>query len=569
MHNTPLSNQYGDTFIHLTPQQRLKQILWKERKDIWVVIIYGIFAGLLSLIIPIAVQALVNTIGFGSLLQPIFVLTFLVFTILGFSGLMRTLQCFVMEIIQQRIFTRIALDLAHRLPRVQIEIYDSNQGTELVNRFFDVLIVQKSAAIIVLDGIAIILQTVLGMILLAFYHPSLLVFDLLLVCFILFVFFGLGRKGVETSIDESKAKYAVAAWLEELARNPLVFKSYGGPEYAIRRSDELTAKYIISRKNHFQILFKQIIGSAAVQILASSLLLGLGGWLVVRRQLTLGQLVAAELVVTMVVASFSKFGKYLETFYDLIAAADKLGHLLDLPLEKWDGEKVQLQAEPSSVKLQGVTFHYQSGVKSLSDISFEAKAGSKVGIIGENGSGKSTLVSLLFGLRKPDVGAVEIDGMDLREIPLEKIRPTIAFVRGIEIFDGTILENIKVNRPDIDLKEVRDVLASLDLLEGISALPQGLLTRLSGGNQSPLSSGQCQRLMVARAIIGKPRLLILDESLDNIDADSHKKVIDVLFNEKSPWTLILTTHNPDLASHCDQVYFLKDGKISKERRASL
>jgi ABC-type bacteriocin/lantibiotic exporter with double-glycine peptidase domain len=172
---------------------------------------------------------------------------------------------------------------------------------------------------------------------------------------------------------------------------------------------------------------------------------------------------------------------------------------------------------------------------------------------------------LLFGLRRPDKGSVEIDGMDLREISLEKIRSQVAFVRGVEVFDGTILENVRVNRSHIELKEVRETLASIGLLEGITALPEGLMTRLSGGGQSPLSAGQTQRLMLARAIVGKPRLLILDESLDSIDANAHDKVLDVLFNRTAPWTLILTTHNADLTRYCDEVYYLREGKILSGR----
>ena len=546
------------------PQDSLWKILWSEQKDLWVVIIYGVFAGILSLAVPIAVQTLVNTIGFGSMMQPIVVLTTLVLIILGFAGALRAMQSFVMEIIQQRIFARIAIDLAYRLPRVRIESFDSNQSIDLVNRFFDVLVVQKSAAIIILDGIAIILQTSLGMILLAFYHPYLLAFDFLLAAGMLFVIFPLGKEAISTSIDESISKYQVAAWLQELVRNPLTFRSTGGPEIALKRTDQLTAEYIHHRRDHFQILLRQIIGSVLVQVIASTLLLGLGGWLVIQRQLTLGQLVASELVVTLVVAGFTKFGKYLETYYDLVAAADKLDHLLNLPLEKQGGESLphlSQQTEPASVRMRGVTFQYQKGVKSLSELNLEIKKGSRVGVLGSNGSGKSTLVSLVYGLREPEIGTIEIDGVDLREISLEKMRLHIGFVRGVEIFHGTIFENVSLQRPHVTLQDVREVLDSLGLLDYVTSLPEGLMTSMVG--HPPLSAGQIQRLMIARAIVGKPRLLILDESLDSIDAESYPRVLDVLFNPAAPWTLILTTHNEAISSRCDEVYVLQGGKMRK------
>jgi putative ABC transport system ATP-binding protein len=296
--------------------------------------------------------------------------------------------------------------------------------------------------------------------------------------------------------------------------------------------------------------------------------------------LTLGQLVASELIVTTVVAGFAKFGKYLETYYDLVAAADKLGYLLDLPLEQSLGpealsglstdprydpcQDLKASKQPASVKLKGVTFQYHKQVQSLSEVDLEIKPGARVAILGDNGSGKSTLTSLIFGLRKPDRGRVEIDGIDLREVQIEKLRCQMAFVRGVEIFDGSILENVRMNRPEIQIKDVRDTLDQLGLLESITALPDGVFTRLSG-SQSPLSAGQMQRLMLARAIVGKPRLLILDESLDNIDEGAHDKIIDVLFDHQAPWTLILTTHNIEIVSFCDQVYFLTKGKIREGR----
>ena len=554
-----------ESVLGLSPEGRLWRILMSEKKDIWVVIIYGICAGLFSLIVPVAIQSVVNTISFGSMLQPVFVLTFLVLVMLSFGAVMRTMQNFVMEIIQQRIFARIAMDLAYRIPRVRIDVYDDNQGAELVNRFFDVLIVQKSAAVIILDGIAILLQTLLGMVLLAFYHPYLLAFDCLLIISIGFVFFGLGKNAVKTSILESKAKYAVAAWLEELARNPFSFKSYGGSQYASYRCDELTATYLEARKTHFAILLRQIVGSTSIQVISSALLLALGGCLVIQRQLTLGQLVASELVVTSVVAGFAKFAKYLETYYDLVAAADKLGYLVDLPLESKAGETLSAShTAAASIQLKNVSFNYQNQKSSLQDIHLNIPSGSRVAILGNNGSGKSTLASVIFGLRRPTQGVVEIDGMDLRNVNLEELRADMSFIRGVEIFDATILENIRMKRPEITVEEVRATLESLDLLEGINALPEGMLTHLSG-SQCPLSSGQMQRLMLARAIVGKPRLLILDESLDNIDDQAHDKVMSVLFDKKSPWTLLLTTHNLEVVSFCDHFYFLSGGKIQEGR----
>lgn len=550
--------------IHtISPLQRLLQLIIAERKDIALVIIYGIAVGIFSLVVPIAAQSLVNTVAFNSLLQPILVLTSIVLLMLGIASILRIIQTAIVENIQQRIFARISLDLAYRLPRIRIEAYDQARGTELVNRFFEVLTVQKTAALMLLDGLTIVLQAAIGLILLAFYHPILLAFDVFLAVCMGVVIWIPARRAISTSIKESKEKYKVAAWLEEIARNPLAFKLLQGAHHALTRADELTRDYLFARKAHFRTLVRQISGTLLVQTIVSALLLGLGSVLVIKKQLTLGQLVAAEIVVTMVVSGFAKFGKYLESFYDLTASVDKLGNLFDLPLEHEEGESSESIAKATSftVQFKNVSFYYKSSsLPALFEINFLAGPKARLGIDGVNGSGKSTLLDLIVGLRLPKSGAVEISGIDLREAKLEEVRKHVALVRKVEIFDGSILENIRVGRCDISIEEVRDALFKVSLLDEISVLPNGLMTDLTG-SLNPLSAGQAQRLMLARAIVGKPKLLLLDEALENIDSKTKSHILKSLFDSNAPWTLILATHDPFELAYCETVVRLHDGKL--------
>ncbi len=549
-----------------TPWQRLRAVLAPERGDLWVVLLYGIAVGVLSLVVPIAAQSLVNTAAFGTLLQPVVVLALVVFGMLVLAGGLRGLQVTVAERLQQRLFARMAIDVAHRLARTRQSAWDEHQGTELVNRFLDVMTIQKATALILLDGFALVLQAVIGMVLLALYSPFLLGFDVLLLAGMAFVIFGLGRGAVRTSVEESYRKYEVVAWLEELARVPVAFHGPHGAALALRRADDVTLAYLEARQSHFRVLLRQVLGSLALQALASALLLGLGGWLVVRQQLTLGQLVAAELVVTPVVSSFAKIGKYLESLYDLLAAVDKVGHLFDLPLEREGGEPLPANtARPASLRLQDVTLAATGpGRPVLEGVTLEVAAGSRVAVMGRHGAGKSLLTSLALGLRTPQQGAVELDGVDLREARLEEVRSQVALVRGIALFEGTLLDNVRGGREALSLHEVREALAAVRLLEEVAALPEGLQTRLSGG-YLPLSTGQAQRLMLARALAGKPRLLVLDEALDSLDADVRTQVLDTVLAPGAPWTVLLTTHVPELAARCERVVRLEDGRLEEVR----
>ena len=549
----------------LPPWNRLKALLAAERSTLWVAVIYSVVIGLLSLVVPVAVQSLVNTIAFGSVLQPLVVLTLFVFVALGFSALINSLRAWVVEILQRSIFARVGTDLTWRLLRVRPEAFDKYHGPELVNRFFDVVTVQKSAATLLIDGLGILMQTAIGLLLVALYHPLLLAFDIFLVASMLFIVLVMGRGAVYTSIKESKAKYAFQAWMEQIATHLVTFKSAGGMELASAKAEGLMEEYLHYRAKHFQILLRQIAGSFVLQAVASSLLLGIGGWLVIGQKLTLGQLVASELIVTLMVSGFTKFGKHLEVFYDLQAAIDKLGGLVDLPLERAGGEAVLTEAGPARAGMTKLAVGYKDSEPVLNVSDWELRAGDRMGLIGRYGCGKSTLADTLFGLRQPVRGALRLDGIDYRSLPLTTIRSHVALVRGIELFSGTILENVRLGREELTHGDVTEALRKTGILEEIQNLPDGLDTVLHPGGR-PLSASQASRLMIARAIVARPRLLILDDALDPVDrATEREPLCEMLFSPRAPWTLLCITERADLLSRCNRVVMLENGELSEVR----
>lgn len=558
----PLSEMRSPEHETLEPFARLRRMLVDERRTLWVAVVYSVVIGLLTLVVPIAVQSLVNTVAFGSATQSLLALTLFVLLALGFSTVMNWARAGVVEIVQRSIFSRVSTDVTWRLLRVRADAFDRYHGPELVNRFFDTVTVQKSAALLLIDGLSIVMQTVIGMVLLALYHPSLLAFDVLLVCAMLFIVAVLGRGAIKTSVKESKAKYALEAWLEQLATHLVTFKSAGGPQYAIRRSQHLLEDYLTSRDTHFRILIRQIVGSFALQATASAALLGIGGWLVIERQLTLGQLVAAELLVSGMLSAFTKFGKQLEVFYDLCAATDKLGTLVDLPLERAGGSAEPTSQAPATLSIRDLQAHYEgSETLALAIREWDVPSGDRIGVRGPNGSGKSTLADLLFGLRTPTSGTITIDGVDARAIPLSTLRQDVCLVRHVELFPGSVLDNVRLGRDHLTYDDVVQALAKVRLLDEIRALPQGLHTVLNPSGR-PLSRRQACRLMIARAIAGRPRLLILDGSLDQIDQQDEQAQLDAtLFAPGSPWTLICITERADVLARCRTVMTLSDGQM--------
>lgn len=549
-HHDPAAHDVGYGHSPPRPYARLRLLLQPERRDIAAVILFAVAVAVLSLATPIAVESLVNTVAFGILIWPVVVIAGILMTCLGLAAAIRAMQVYVVECIQRRLFVRVVADYAHRIPRLKLEAFDLRYAPELGNRFFDVLNLQKSAAFLFLDGVALVVTAVVGMVVLAFYHPFLLGFDILLILLIAFMLFVLGGGGVRTCLHESHAKYDVAAWLQELLRCLRAFKFAGGRHLALEKADQLAGEYVTARRDHFRVVWRQTVFALGLQAVASTALLGLGGYLVINRQLTLGQLVAAELIVSLVVASVAKLGKYAETYYDLLAGAEKLGLLTDLPLEREGGDALPHADRGVALRVHGLERVSHRTLPTNPD--WGVAPNERVAVVGPPGSGKTTLFEVLCGLREPGRGAVEVDGIDLRGLSLESLRKQVALVERSDVFLGTVMENVRVGREDLAPADVREALQTVGLLGVVHALPLGLNTVLTpdGG---PLTGGQAIRLTIARALAGRPRLLLLDGVLDDLDLRECPDLMPYLFDHSVPWTLLVASANPDVIARCDRV----------------
>ncbi len=527
----------------LTPWQRLVRLLAPEWPDILTILIYSLVIALLTLATPIAVESLVNTVAFGRLVQPIVVLSVILFGFLSFSAALRALQTFVAEIVQRRLFARVASDLAWRLPRVDTTATEGRNMPELVNRFFDVVTVQKVVSQFLLDGIGIVLTTLIGMSVLAFYHPLLLAFDIVLLIAIAIILLVLGYGAVGTSIKESKFKYATADTLEEIARCTQLFKGHGGPELALQHMDRQVAGYLDARKKHFRVLLRQTLSSLMLQALASTVLLALGGWLVINGQLTLGQLVAAELIVTVIVSSVAKFGKHLESFYDVMASIDKLGYLFDLPVEPCVGAVSIPGDRPLALKFSGVIGGSEA------DSSFEASQGQSVAITGDS-LVCGRFIDQLYGLRVAESGSIQLAGIDIRDIRSDLLRRDVALVREVEVLEGTISDNISLGRADVSHEQTWDAIRLVGLEQRINSLPQGIRCPLAI-NGSPLSKTEVTRLIFARALAARPRLLLVDGALDSLSDEEVEGLIASGLMADSSRVLILVSGRQRLRESCN------------------
>lgn len=532
------------------PLRRFLGLLRFDVRDIILIALFGLVAGVLTLAAPLAVESLVNVVSWGTYVQPLVVLASFLMACMVLAGIFTILQIIIAETIQRRQLVRLVGDFAHRFPRANREYLKKYYPRELANRYFDIVTLQKSSATLLLDGISIVLATVTGMLLLAFYHPFLLGFDIILLISMVTFTWLFGRNGIRTAVKESATKYKIAHWLQDILDSPTAFKLHGGEGLAIDRANRFVSEYLNARQAQFRVILRQVIFAISLQAIASTALLGLGGWLVMRQQLTLGQLVASELVITVIVGAFAKAGKSIEKFYDAVAGVDKLGYLLDIEVDQ-RVEPTAFAPGPAEVCWRDFEIKPSSGGKALKMPSQVIEAGSVVGFSGNLSACKTSLLYSLAGLHKPKSGLIEIAGLPASDAATTSGRSLVSLATWPQNFHGTIQENIDLGRVFLGYNEIREALVTVGLWDELSELPNGLETKLLS-NGYPLSLEQNVRLSIARAIIDEPRVLLIDGILDVLPPQERLAVFNRLKERTDRWTIFVCTHDEAILSACSQ-----------------
>lgn len=545
----------------VSPHKRLGQLIFEDRSDLILILIYTFFSGLFALSVPLATQIMVNTIAAGVFLQPLTVIAGGVLTALIFVASLRLLTLLIVEKIRQRTFARIALRLAYRVPRIRHSALDKDFLPERINRFFDTITIQSGWFNLLLDAPAAAIQVVVGLILLAFYSPWLLLFDGVIIGFFLLEVFVFGYGGYQTRSNETTQRYAIAEWLEEIARCETGIKTNGIPTYLLEKTDNLLVDYLKRRRKHFDVVFRQTGALYLFQALCSASVLGFGGYLVIHRELTMGQLVASLLIVNNVLPALERLVRNVQSIYELLSALGKIGSVEDLPLERKGGESLPKLQQGARIDIKGLTFAYGDGKPMLHSLDLSLQPGERISLFGPNGSGKTTLAKILCGLHEPTAGLIQVNGLDIRDIELGSLRKIVALMSDAnEIFPGTIMENITLGRPDISHMDVLWALELVEFSEELSSLPDGLHTELTSGARN-LSRGQAQKLLLARAIVKRPQLLILDEAFTAIEERTKLDILDRIYSTELPWTIIDISHDADSILRSHRIVILSQGNV--------
>lgn len=542
--------------------RRLFRLLGSDRKEIFYLYVYALFNGLIYLSLPLGIQAIISLITTNQITTSWIVLVVIIALGVLLSGVAQMMQMAVTEGIQQRIFVRSAVEFAYRLPRFKLTALSGKYPPELVNRFFDTLSVQKGLSKILIDFSTSSLQVFFGLLVLSFYHQAFILFGLILIILIYILFRLLGPRGLKTSLDESTHKYKLAHWLEEVGRAMGTFKLAGKTNLPIEKTDGLLVGYLGARRKHFRILLIKYGGLVLFKVLVVTALLIIGGFLVINREMNIGQFVASEIIIIMVMNAVEKVMLSIDTVYDVLTSLEKIGQVTDIELEEDEGMPFNMNCELGERAIEVEVQNLKCFKKPCPNppfLNLKIPAGQKVFLTGRSGSGRSSLLNVIAAKEKPMEGTIHYNGFPIETIELESLRSFIGdSLNDEDIFSGTLFENIGLGRPWATRDKVLEAIETFGLTEWYKTLPSGLQTELlPQGEQLP--DHVIKKIILARGIADAPGLLVLEDFLHNMPEKDKLEMISTILDLNC--TVVIAGNDALFASMCDRIIAMEEGHI--------
>ncbi len=540
--------------------KRLLAILQVDKRDISSIYFFAILAGLISLSLPLGIQYIISFVQANKISASIIVLIVIVLVGVFLNGLLQVRQMQVIEKVEQKLFVRYSLEFADRLPKLDIEKLDNYHLPELVNRYFDSVSLIKGIEKILLDIPAAIIQITFGLILLSLYHPVFIAFGALLLVVLIIIIRYTSPLGFETSLRASDYKYNIAAWLQEMATSIKTFKYAKTTALHIKKTDEAVTGYLQSRTSHFKILLVQYWSFITFKIVITAAMLIVGSILLVNQQINIGQFIASDIVILTIIGSVEKMIGSLDKVYDSLTSIEKLSKITHAPIEDEGSTELAVIQKGVDIKIKDVNFAYANGNHALSNIQLHIQAGQFVCVQGLSGSGKSSFLRLLTGAFKNFSGNVLIDEIPLANYRLASLRSQTGILFGRQdVFKGTLLENITMGNPEIEVNDVMILAEKIGFVTHIQQLKHGLNTLVDpDGKRLPQKIKK--DILLMRALIGKHRLLLLEEPFEHVDDFQKDKILNVLKNDKNATIIITATEKPK-QQYFDVLISLDNGKI--------
>ena len=530
---------------------KLQQLVTLDKKDLSTVYFFAILGGIISLTLPLGIQTILTFVMAATFSTSIAILILLVLIGVFLNGLVQVRQMQAIERIRQKIFTRYSLEMSHKIPNLDLEKLDNYYLPQMVNYFFDVTSLTKSMEKILLDIPAAIFQIFLGLLLLSFYHPIFIAFGLAVVAVLFIILKYTSRRGFETNMEASDYKYKIAGWLQEVAHLVKSFKYSRDNEIHMTRSNSLVSGYLVSRTNHFKVLVFQYWSFISFKILIVASMLLVGSYLLIEQQINLGQFIASDIVIILIISSVEKLITGVDKVYDSLTSIEKLSKVIDS--ENEEGGSVLLQtAKGVAVDFSNVNYTYPDGSKALENVNLKIKPGKIIGITAPSGSGRSTLIRLLTGAFKGYTGMISINEIPVSNYDVQNLRKHSGILLSQQdIFNGTILENITMGNTNISMQEITSLATKTGFTGFVNSNKKGFDLLLDPFGKK-LNNHIRRNILLMRALTGKPALLLLEEPFEHLPIEQQTTMMDYLKNDSNA-TAIILTNNEYILNRCSSI----------------
>lgn len=505
----------------------LKQLVLYDKKTFLYIFGYAIFISILYLALPLSTQLIINRITHTALLQPIIFMSLVLVILLALAGVLHVLQKYLLEMYKRQSFVRLSSQLFMKGLYSDHNDLNDNLTNDLSSKYFEIFTIQDTTAVLFMEGLLLSLQIIVGFILSSFYHPYILVINIITIIIIYLTWKIFKDKAIVAAINRSKKKYKVYSWFDNVLNNSHELRNKHSIDFSIAKSRSLISEYINARVGYWRINLVQIIIFITLASFIILSIFSVGSFLVINGQLTLGQLIASEIIFTSAIFGISKLANYFDYYYELVASVDKISYLLELAECK--------TADNTTLEHSQYIFDYQNVIVDNKGMSYKYNLALPLNNfqnISLNSEAESlTLISLMKHKRVVIQQSLSLD-------ELEYTNSEVLVIENINLFASSLICYLtcKISPQEIDFIKAKNLLAQLNLTSLVDRLDNGINSEII--NNLQLSMREIVLLKLIRAILSRLDYIVIG-GLVNILEDGDIQNIKLLFANLDKYLIIV------------------------------
>lgn len=542
-----------------------KTIVWPRRKIVLFGLVLIVISRLASLVLPWSSKYLIDDVIGKSDLQMLKILLIAVIASIVVSAITSFLLTRILSVEAQHLISVLRAQVQKQILRLPIRFFDNTKSGALVSRIMtDVEGVRNLVGTGLVQLVGGLLSSVLCLVLLIRISPMMTLY--VLVPVVIFGFISLKAFAYIRPIFRERGvlNAEVTGRLTETLNGIRVIKGFNAENQEIRTFEKGVEKLFLNVKK--SLTSTSLVTSSATFLLglASTGIMGIGGYMIINGNMTIGDFLSFTLFLGFMIAPIVQMSNIGSQLTEAFAGLDRTEEIMNMDPED-DGtvRTITMPRIHGDVRFNDVSFAYEEGKPVLTNVSFDAPAGSVTALVGTSGSGKTTIAGLAASFLNPLSGIITVDGTDLSKINLNSYRSQLGVVLQDDfLFEGTIRENILFPRPDATESQLQTAIHAAHVQEFTDRFELGIDTVI-GERGVKLSGGQRQRIAIARAILADPRILILDEATSNLDTESESFIQESLRSLMKGRTTFVIAHRLSTIRQADQILVIEQGQIAE------